>query len=62
MESRATRIGLGVWTVLVVAFLWFPLVLIALYALGTLTTYLSATVITAALVGMAVLRRMRAAR
>jgi putative spermidine/putrescine transport system permease protein len=32
MESRATRIGLGVWTVLVVAFLWLPLVLIALYA------------------------------
>jgi putative spermidine/putrescine transport system permease protein len=33
-----------------------------LYALGTLTTYLSAAVITAALVGMAVLRRLRAAR
>src|SRR3978361_2246896 len=33
-----------------------------LYALGTLTTYLSAAVITAALVGMAVLRRVRAAR
>ena len=33
-----------------------------LYALGTLTTYLSAAVITAALVGMAVLRRVRAPR
>ena len=33
-----------------------------LYALGTLTTYLSAAVITAALVGMAVLRRVRSAR
>ena len=32
MESRATRIGLGVWTFLVVAFLWVPLVIIALYA------------------------------
>jgi putative spermidine/putrescine transport system permease protein len=32
MESRATRIGLGVWTVLVVAFLWIPLVIIGLYA------------------------------
>ena len=32
MESRATRIGLGVWTALVVAFLWIPLLIIALYA------------------------------
>ena len=32
MESRALRIGLGVWTALVVAFLWIPLVIIALYA------------------------------
>jgi putative spermidine/putrescine transport system permease protein len=32
MESRATRIGLGIWTALVVAFLWIPLVIIALYA------------------------------
>jgi putative spermidine/putrescine transport system permease protein len=32
MESRAVRIGLGVWTVLVVAFLWIPLVIIGLYA------------------------------
>ena len=30
--SRATRIGLAAWTVLVVAFLWIPLVIIALYA------------------------------
>ena len=32
MESHATKIGLGVWTALVVAFLWIPLVIIALYA------------------------------
>jgi putative spermidine/putrescine transport system permease protein len=32
MVSRATRIGLGIWTFLVVAFLWLPLVIIALYA------------------------------
>jgi putative spermidine/putrescine transport system permease protein len=32
MESRATRIGLVVWTTLVVLFLWFPLVIIGLYA------------------------------
>src|SRR5437773_9365749 len=32
MESRAARIGLGVWSFLVVAFLWIPLVIIALYA------------------------------
>jgi len=32
MESRAARIGLGVWTALVVLFLWIPLVIIALYA------------------------------
>jgi putative spermidine/putrescine transport system permease protein len=32
MESRAVRIGLGAWTVLVVAFLWIPLVIIGLYA------------------------------
>jgi putative spermidine/putrescine transport system permease protein len=32
MESRATRIGLVVWTALVVLFLWLPLVLMALYA------------------------------
>jgi putative spermidine/putrescine transport system permease protein len=32
MERRATRIGLVVWTVLVVCFLWLPLVLIGVYA------------------------------
>jgi putative spermidine/putrescine transport system permease protein len=32
VESRALRLGLGVWTALVVAFLWIPLVIIALYA------------------------------
>jgi putative spermidine/putrescine transport system permease protein len=32
MEKRSTRIGLGIWTALVVAFLWFPLVLIGIYA------------------------------
>ena len=32
METRATRIGLNAWTVLVVLFLWLPLVLIAIYA------------------------------
>src|SRR3954452_17364750 len=32
MESRATRIGLGVWTFGVIAFLHLPIVLIVLYA------------------------------
>ncbi|HST18110.1 MAG TPA: ABC transporter permease [Gaiellaceae bacterium] len=32
MEKRSTRIGLGIWTALVIAFLWFPLVLIGIYA------------------------------
>jgi putative spermidine/putrescine transport system permease protein len=32
MTSRATRVGLSIWTVLVIAFLWIPLVIIALYA------------------------------
>src|SRR5437870_11768933 len=32
METRATRIGLVVWTILVVLFLWLPLVLIGIYA------------------------------
>jgi putative spermidine/putrescine transport system permease protein len=32
METRATRIGLVVWTTGVVCFLWLPLVLIGLYA------------------------------
>jgi putative spermidine/putrescine transport system permease protein len=30
--SRATRVGLGVWSFLVIAFLWFPLVVIGMYA------------------------------
>jgi putative spermidine/putrescine transport system permease protein len=32
MENLRTRLALGVWTVLVVLFLWIPLVIIALYA------------------------------
>ena len=32
METTATRIGLRVWTALVVVFLWAPLVLIGVYA------------------------------
>ena len=32
METRATRIGLGIWTLLVVAFLHLPIALIVLYA------------------------------
>jgi putative spermidine/putrescine transport system permease protein len=32
METRATRIGLAVWTVGVIAFLWIPLIVIGLYA------------------------------
>ncbi len=32
METRGTRAGLTVWTVVVVAFLWLPLVVIGLYA------------------------------
>jgi putative spermidine/putrescine transport system permease protein len=32
METRATRIGLGVATVLVMAFLWIPILIILLYA------------------------------
>ncbi len=32
METRATRISLGVWATAVVLFLWLPLVLIAVYA------------------------------
>ena len=35
METRATRIGLSVWTLLVVLFLWIPLVMIALYAFNS---------------------------
>ena len=32
MRSRGARIGLGVWTALVIAFLWIPIVIILLYA------------------------------
>ncbi len=32
METRATRLSLRIWTILVIAFLWIPLVLIAIYA------------------------------
>ncbi len=32
METRGTRIALGAWTVLVLLFLWIPLVLIMVYA------------------------------
>ena len=32
MEQRSTRIGLAVWTALVIAFLWLPLALIMVYA------------------------------
>jgi|SRR5581483_8356549 len=32
METRATRIGLGIWTLLVVLFLHLPIVIIVLYA------------------------------
>jgi putative spermidine/putrescine transport system permease protein len=32
VTGRSTRISLAVWSVLVIAFLWIPLVLIALYA------------------------------
>ncbi len=32
MTSRGARISLGIWSALVIAFLWIPLVIIALYA------------------------------
>jgi putative spermidine/putrescine transport system permease protein len=32
VESRTTRVGLWIWTALVIAFLWLPLVLIGVYA------------------------------
>jgi len=35
MSSRSTRISLAVWSVLVIAFLWIPLVVIALYAFNS---------------------------
>ena len=35
MESRATRIGLGIWVALVVAFLYIPIAIICLYAFNS---------------------------
>ena len=35
METRGTRIALRVWTVLVIAFLWLPLILIMVYAFNS---------------------------
>jgi putative spermidine/putrescine transport system permease protein len=35
METRATRLGLAAWSVLVIAFLWIPLVLISVYAFNS---------------------------
>ena len=35
MEGRLSRGGLGLWTVLVVLFLWFPLAVILVYAFNT---------------------------
>ncbi|HEY8792873.1 MAG TPA: ABC transporter permease [Gaiellaceae bacterium] len=35
METRAARLSLGVWTLLVVLFLWIPLVLICVYAFNS---------------------------
>jgi putative spermidine/putrescine transport system permease protein len=35
MEGRGMRIGLAAWTVLVVAFLWLPLLLICVYAFNS---------------------------
>jgi putative spermidine/putrescine transport system permease protein len=35
METRAARIGFGAWSVLVILFLWIPLVIIAIYAFNS---------------------------
>jgi putative spermidine/putrescine transport system permease protein len=35
VETRATRIGLATWSVLVILFLWIPLVIIAIYAFNS---------------------------
>jgi putative spermidine/putrescine transport system permease protein len=35
METRATRVGLATWSVLVILFLWIPLVIIAIYAFNS---------------------------
>src|SRR3954468_2122748 len=35
METKSTRVALGVWTTLVVLFLWLPLALIMVYAFNS---------------------------
>ena len=35
MQQRSTRIALAIWSLLVIAFLWIPLVIIALYAFNS---------------------------
>jgi putative spermidine/putrescine transport system permease protein len=35
MQQRSTRIALAIWSLLVIAFLWFPLVIIGLYAFNS---------------------------
>src|SRR3954452_5087691 len=35
METKSTRVALGVWTTLVVLFLWLPLLLIMVYAFNS---------------------------
>ena len=35
METRAARLGLGVWTIFVVLFLWVPLAIILVYAFNS---------------------------
>jgi putative spermidine/putrescine transport system permease protein len=35
MQQRSTRVALAIWSLLVIAFLWIPLVIIALYAFNS---------------------------
>jgi putative spermidine/putrescine transport system permease protein len=35
METRRTRIGLGIWALFVIAFLWIPLLIMAVYAFNS---------------------------
>src|SRR5207247_10005390 len=35
MESRGTRVALGVWSALLVLFLWLPLLVICIYAFNS---------------------------
>ena len=35
MQQRSSRIALAIWSLLVIAFLWFPLVIIGLYAFNS---------------------------